>query len=116
MEDYCSTVDILPTLLNLFGLEYDSRLLVGQDILSDSPGLVVLSNRSFITELGKYKSSTDTFTPYEGVTVPEGYVSEIYKQVSAMFKHSGNIVTNDYYGSLEKRLNINVIYYIKYFL
>ena len=68
-------------------------------------GLVVLSNRSFITEYGKYKSSNDTFTPYEGVTVPDGYVSEIYKQVSAMFKHSGNIVTNDYYGSLENRLN-----------
>ena len=105
IEKPCCSMDILPTLLNLFGLEYDSRLLVGQDILSNSPGLVVLSNRSFITEYGKYKSSNDTFTPYEGVTVPDGYVSEIYKQVSAMFKHSGNIVTNDYYGSLEKRLD-----------
>ncbi|MDE6108220.1 MAG: LTA synthase family protein, partial [Oscillospiraceae bacterium] len=45
----CASLDILPTLSNLFGLEYDSRLLMGRDILSDSPGLVILSDRSFIT-------------------------------------------------------------------
>ena len=38
VDTYCSTVDILPTLLNLFGLNYDSRLLAGRDILS-RPGL-----------------------------------------------------------------------------
>lgn len=105
IEKPACSMDVLPTLLNLFGLEYDSRLLAGQDILSDAPGLVVLSNRSFITELGTYKSSGDKWTPNEGVTVPEGYVSDTYKQVSALFKHCGNIVSNDYYGSVETRLN-----------
>lgn len=37
---YCYDVDILPTISNLLGLEYDSRLMVGQDILSDSEQLV----------------------------------------------------------------------------
>ena len=32
----CSAVDIVPTLSNLFGLSYDSRLLSGRDILDDS--------------------------------------------------------------------------------
>lgn len=31
-----SQIDVLPTLLNLFGIEYDSRLIVGQDILSSN--------------------------------------------------------------------------------
>lgn len=101
----CCSMDILPTLLNLFGLEYDSRLLAGRDILSDSPGLVALSNRSFITEYGKYNSSTDEWIPNEGISVPEAYVSGVYQQVSDLFKHSGSIVTNDYYGSIEDRLN-----------
>ena len=30
----CSAIDIVPTLSNLFGLEYDSRLLSGRDILA----------------------------------------------------------------------------------
>ena len=31
-------------LLNLFGEQYDSRLLMGRDILSTSPGLVLFNN------------------------------------------------------------------------
>jgi len=30
-------IDVLPTLLNLFGITYDSRLIIGKDILSDTP-------------------------------------------------------------------------------
>jgi phosphoglycerol transferase MdoB-like AlkP superfamily enzyme len=40
IDEPCSSLDILPTLSNLFGLEYDSRLLMGQDILSDAEPLV----------------------------------------------------------------------------
>lgn len=104
IEKPCCSMDVLPTLLNLFGLEYDSRLLAGQDILSDSPGLVALSNRSFITEEGRYNSTTDEWIPNEGSTVGEDYPGTIYKQVSGLFKHSGNILLNDYYGSLEDRV------------
>lgn len=32
----CSSIDITPTLLNLFGYDYDSRLLTGRDILDNS--------------------------------------------------------------------------------
>ena len=41
-----SQIDVLPTLLNLFGIGYDSRLMMGQDILSDNPGVAIFSNRS----------------------------------------------------------------------
>ncbi|MFW6030151.1 MAG: LTA synthase family protein [Halanaerobiales bacterium] len=41
-----SSVDILPTLSNLFGLEYDSRTMIGRDILSDSTPLVIFKNHS----------------------------------------------------------------------
>ena len=36
VEKVASSLDIIPTVLNLFGIEYDSRLLIGRDILSDS--------------------------------------------------------------------------------
>lgn len=100
----CCSMDVLPTLLNLFGLEYDSRLLAGQDILSDSLGLVALSNRSFITDYGRYNSSTDEFTPNEGITVSQQYAANTYQKVSDLFKYSANILLSDYYGSLEERL------------
>ena len=33
VDKYCSSLDVMPTLANLFGLEYDSRLMAGRDIL-----------------------------------------------------------------------------------
>lgn len=34
IDDPCTAVDIVPTLLNLFGFDYDSRLLSGRDVLA----------------------------------------------------------------------------------
>ena len=96
----CYAVDILPTALNLLGEEYDSRLLIGSDILSDSPGLVVFVNRSWITDYGRYNSVTGVFTPNEGVTVPDGYVDSVNAVVSKKFTVSSLILDKDYYGTL----------------
>lgn len=48
VDEYCSTADILPTLLNLFGVDYDSRLLAGTDVLSSGIHVAVLSDKSFL--------------------------------------------------------------------
>lgn len=97
VEKPCSSIDILPTLLNLFGLEYDSRLIIGRDILSTAPGLVATNKKCFVSELGTYYSNTDTFVPNEGAVVPENYVSDTYKEVQRMFIYSERILFNDYY-------------------
>ena len=92
----CS-MDIIPTLSNLFGLEYDSRLLMGYDIFSDAPGLVVFSNYSWMTDEGAYNAKTETFTASPGVTVDENYVSTMSKIVSRKFTYSARILDYDYY-------------------
>ena len=53
VDKLSSSLDILPTMLNLFGVEFDSRLLMGRDLLSTSSPLVIYSNRSFITDKRK---------------------------------------------------------------
>ena len=100
VEKPCSSIDVVPTLLNLFGMDYDSRLIIGRDILSDSPGLVTTNKKCFVTDLGRYYSNTDQFIPNEGVTVPEDYVSETYKEVQRMFTYSERILFKDYYRRL----------------
>ncbi len=94
------SIDLLPTLSNLFGLEYDSRLMMGRDFLSESPALVCFSNRSWITEYGRYDAATKTFTPNEGVTVPENYVKDVSAVVSKKFTYSNLILKEDYYNKL----------------
>ncbi len=102
VEKYTGSIDILPTVYNLFGLEYDSRLLMGRDALSeDENGLVILSDRSWITDLGKYNSIRGEFTPHdESEVIPEGYVDEINGIVNGRFSMSSLILTNDYYSHL----------------
>lgn len=67
----CGQVDILPTLSNLLGLNYDSRLLEGTDIMSDSEGLVIFASRSRKSDKGFYNSYTKEFTPAEGVSMTD---------------------------------------------
>lgn len=92
-----SQIDVLPTLLNLFGIEYDSRLIVGKDILSDTPGLAIFSNRSWVSDYGTYKSGK--FTLKEGVTLEnvEEYVSNMNNIVSNRFTLSANIIKYNMY-------------------
>jgi phosphoglycerol transferase MdoB-like AlkP superfamily enzyme len=96
----CDSLDIIPTLSNLFGLDYDSRLLMGQDILSDAPGLVVLSDRSFITELGRYDARADLFVPRDGAAVADDYLPGMVKEVRDMFSYSVKLLETDYYAKL----------------
>jgi len=112
----CSAIDVLPTVLNLFGCEYDSRLIMGHDILSDSEGFVILnmSNGSgavgtsynWMTDYGFFNNSTKNFEPFEGVTVDtaalkaSGYLSVHSSLVNSMYTYSKYILEKDYYKML----------------
>lgn len=92
-----TSIDILPTVLNLFGVEYDSRLLIGKDILSDSDPLVIFADRSFITDKGKYNAVTGEFVPNDGVEIEDEYIKEINNIIYKKFQMSRLILENDYY-------------------
>lgn len=92
-----SSLDIIPTLSNLLGLEYDSRLLMGTDVFSNSEPLVIFENKSFITSKGRYNSVTGEFTPNSGVTVDDSYRKNISKLVDSKFYYSTKILETDYY-------------------
>lgn len=100
----CSSLDILPTLSNLFGLNYDSRLLMGRDILSDSEPLVMFSNRSFITDKVMYNSKTKEVMNLTEEELPEGYVDNMIKIVKNKFAISVSMLEEDYYRKLEPQL------------
>lgn len=64
ITDPVYSVDILPTLSNLFGFDFDSRLLVGRDVLApETSPLVIFSDYSWLTDLGFYNATTKEFIP-----------------------------------------------------
>jgi len=98
----CSSLDIIPTLSNMLGLEYDSRLLMGRDIFSDSEPLVLFLNKSFITDKGRYNSKTGEFIPKEGSTFDQNYLNRISTIVNSKFHYSAKILETDYYNKVLK--------------
>ena len=97
-----SSLDIIPTLSNLLGLEFDSRLLMGRDIFSDSEPLVIFLNKSFITDKGSYNSITGEFIANEGIEVDENYINWISAIINNKFYYSVKILDTDYYNKVLK--------------
>ncbi len=107
VQQPCSSLDIIPTVSNLFGLEYDSRLLMGTDVLSDTVPLVILnqdgdgSSWNWLNRYGEYSSATKTFTPYDGFSATEEEIAAYVKQVNGIVsrknKYSRFILEKDYY-------------------
>ena len=104
VDEYCSTADILPTPLNLFGVDYDSRLLAGTDALSSGLHVAVLSDKSFLTKTFRYDAGTETVIPAdESITVSDGLVKTYRLYVDSRFQLSGNILNSDYYAHVFAR-------------
>ena len=96
VEKTCSAMDILPTLLNLFGFEYDSRLFAGRDMLSDSPSLVIFKDKSFITDDVIYDAGSKKVTSRTGAEITEEYMDSMKAYVNAMFKYSKGMLNEDF--------------------
>ena len=106
----CSAIDILPTVSNLFGLEFDSRLMSGHDVFAQNynasqastcmPLVILPTNRgySWITAAGTYDAKTRTFTPNPGITVADDYVKIVSSLIDAKYSYARQLIQYDYAG------------------
>lgn len=101
----CSAIDVLPTVSNLFGLPYDSRLMAGIDVFSDQEPLVILNcdggpSWNWINKYGSYRSGSG-FTVNPAYEVDKdslnAYVKSMSSLASARKKYAFAIIENDYY-------------------
>ena len=96
----CS-VDILPTLSNLFGTEYDSRLMVGRDVFSDAMPLVFNIFYDWKTEYGTYLAGEKKFYPADpSMEIPEEYVESIKTIVRNKIKYCQGVLETNYFNYL----------------
>ncbi|MBR0137275.1 MAG: LTA synthase family protein, partial [Erysipelotrichaceae bacterium] len=101
----CSALDMVPTIANLFGLDYESKVITGTDILSDNEIICIINTSSVFwnwrTEQGTYYNGSGTFTPSPTCTMTKAeindYVNKINNKLKAMRKYSMDILNYDYY-------------------
>lgn len=109
----CSALDAAPTLLNLFGLDYDSRMLSGLDLFADNgePGavtavtpVVILYGSAYsdwVTDAGSYcadgsvfRQTADCFCSSREVS---DYVREVARQVYDRYIYTRRAMEMNYF-------------------
>lgn len=100
IDKVCSTVDILPTISDLFGLDYNPNIYAGQSILNESyQGIVVFNDGTWF----------DGKIYYTGANDITKYISEINTYAKDLLTIGGKIIETDYFRiydiNNEKRMN-----------
>ncbi len=92
------SLDILPTLLNLFGIDFDSRLFPGRDVFSDAPALVFNGGFDWKSDYGTYYSVEDEFIPaVDESEIPANYVENTTAVVRNKVSFCRGVLDSDYY-------------------
>ena len=100
VERYGSFYDVMPTLANLFALPFDSRLVMGVDLLSDAVPFVPFASQSWISQYGRFNAQTGVFTPHPEIdpeTVPEYHIQQMQARFVLKERFSARILQHDYY-------------------
>lgn len=104
VDKICSGVDILPTVLNLMGVTYDSRLLAGRDILYNQEGYVVVEDYSYLTPYIEYDAKKDKVSERnEDVTEYQKTSVMDLNKLEQMYKISEKILIKDYFGYIYQK-------------
>ena len=92
------SLDIQPTLCNLFGVDYDSRLFVGQDVFSEEEPLVLWTNGSFMTDKGYYYGGKWTDAD-PAQPASQEYINAMRAKVQGKLSYSKLVLSTDYFKS-----------------
>lgn len=100
VDKLASSIDVIPTIMNMFGYEYDSRIMIGSDIMSDHESVVVFSDNSWISEKGRYNARLKKFIPNDEEVVEDDYIAKINRNVQNRVNVSTQILRTNYYKAL----------------
>ena len=104
--DYTTIIDLLPTLFNLFDVNYDPRLYMGTDIFSKSHvSRSYFVDGSWQDENAYYHAPTSKITYFEGKNqYSADMIRNINLEITKRQSMSANAITSDYYKYLDEGL------------
>ena len=106
VDKACCSVDLVPTLLNLFGFHFDSRMYAGRDIFSTEEGLVIFKDKSFVSDTVCYNKKTKETIWLKDLTEEEkdAYLTAKKQDVTNRYLFSAYILRNNYYDIVAQSL------------
>ena len=105
-KEYTTYMNILPTLANLFNLDYDPRLYLGYDLFSEEKlSLTVFADHSWKNEVAYYNASNNKIKYYGDTTYEADYIKAINQDIDQKMNMSKLAIENDYFTYLKKNLD-----------
>ena len=104
-KEYTSYINVLPTMANLSGLDYDPRYYVGQDLFSDDyQSIVVFADGSWKNEIAYYNASKNNIKYYTDKQYTAEEIKNINNTVKAKISISNRIVKTNFFNEFSPRL------------
>ncbi len=105
ISKYTSYINITPTVANLFDLDYDPRLYMGEDVLSDEyESMVVFADGSWKNDKIFYNAKNGSITSYKENDYTSDEIIQINKEINSKMTISSAIIKNNYFEYLNEKL------------
>ena len=106
-DNYTTYINILPTVANLFNLDYDPRLYVGEDLFSSSySNMAIFADGSWQSKYAYYDAESSKITYIkDGYKYTDEEIIEINGIINDKITMSNLAITKNYFNYLEKKLN-----------
>ena len=105
-DQYTFYLNILPTLANLFDLDYDPRYYLGTDLFSnDAESLTVFADGSWKNEIGYYNAKKNKMKYYTDKTYTTGELNDINNEISTKVNISSTVIKENYFEHLKGKLD-----------
>lgn len=104
-SEYTSYINILPTIANLFNLDYDPRLYLGTDLLSkDYKSLVTFADGSWKNEKYYYDATKNKIVNFTTEEISIEELQAINNDINTKINVSSNAIKSNYFEYLEKKI------------
>ena len=105
-QEYTSYINILPTLANLFNLDYDPRLYGGEDLLSETyTNVVAFADGSWRSDVAYFDATTSQITYLTDKTYTSEEIKYINNKIKTEMSMDNLAIKRNYFGYLNKNLN-----------
>ncbi len=106
VTDYTTIIDLLPTLLNLFDMDYDPRLYLGTDVFSETHvSRAYFADGSWQDDRGFYYAPGNKMTYLSGATqYSDAELKSINFEINTRQRMSGSAIRSNYFNYLGEGL------------
>ena len=106
-DEYTSFMNLLPTVANLFDLNYDPRLYGGQDLFSSNyKNVVAFADGSWRTDIAYYDATSSKINYLGDATYSADEIKNINTRIKNEIAMDNLAIKRDYFSYLNEKLNL----------